>query len=219
MHRAAASSRILTFCGVSFTALSLFFCSVSHFARSFLSILVYCSQVFSLLFVFPSHHSFLEFYFCFVLTSILSISSFFSLQRSNSKLHTFVSQDKSGSGPWSPIFFIIVDVCFVRFPQCSDNVISQLLVREGHFFLRATIGPRGGDLAIELLRNSIPLQLLETIVISFTPLPTQGTMHLIELTGVILVCTQLSQLHSEVAGPFEFFRSCSASFPLDFGNI
>ena len=215
MHRAAASSRILTFSGVSFTALSLFFCSVSHFARSFLSILVYCSQAFFLAFRLPitSQLSGIQFLLRRFLASILSISSFFSLQRSNSKLHTLVSQDKSGSGPWSPIFFIIVDVCFVRFPTCPNKVLPKLLVREGHFFLRATIGPRGGDLAIELLRNSIPLQLLETIMISFTPLPTQGTMHLIELTDVVLVCTQLSQLHSEVAGPFEFFRSCSASFP------
>ena len=78
-----------------------FLCSVSHFARSLLNILVYCSQVFSLPFVFPSHQSFLEFNFCFVVfwASNLSISSFFSLQRSNSKLHTVVSQEKSGVVP------------------------------------------------------------------------------------------------------------------------
>ena len=69
--------------------------------------------------------------------------------------------------------------CLVRFPPWPDNVIqlrlsffpifTKLLVREGRFFLPATIGPREGDLAMELLRNAIPHQLLETTVISFTP--------------------------------------------------
>ena len=122
---------------------------------------------------FTSQHSGIQFLLRrFFRASILSISSFFSLQRSTSTLHTVVSQYKSGSGPWRPIFFIIVDVCFVRFPPCPDNVIPKLLVREGHFFLPTTIGPRASDLAIELLHNSIPQKLLETTVISFTPLPT-----------------------------------------------
>ena len=74
------------------------------------------------------------------------------------------------------------------------------------FFLPTATGPRGRDLAI-------PHQLLETTMISFTPLPTQGTTHLIELTDVALVCTQWSQLHIEVAGEKEFFRSGSTSSP------
>ena len=50
---------------------------------------------------------------------------------------------------------------------------SQSSVREGHLFLTATAGPRGGDFAIALLHNSIPHphQLLESALVVSASLP------------------------------------------------
>ena len=56
--------------------------------------------------------------------------------------------------------------------------------------MSAALGPRGSSIAIELLRDSTPHQLLETAMIVFVPSPAQGTIHLIELLDVFSICTQ-----------------------------
>ena len=97
---------------------------------AFFSILLYCSRVLFLLFVFPSHHSFLEFFFCFIVfwppscPFLLSspsrevIRSFILLYHSTTQV--VVSRTQI-------FFYIIVDVCLVRFPPWPDNVIQLCL--------------------------------------------------------------------------------------------
>ena len=154
-----------------------FFCGVRHFSRSLLNILLYGCQVLFLLLVFSPDHSFLE--VNFLLHRFLAfIHFFFFSQGSNSLPHPFVSQRKSVMVPRIPYFNIVVDASRFRLPPWPDDVIKlccwsffpffpKLSVRAGHFFLTAAIGPRGCDLAIELLHNSIPHQLLETAMIVF----------------------------------------------------
>ena len=102
--------------------------------------------------------------------------------------------------PRIPHLPIVVYISFIRCPSWPNDVIQlrrlsfpfipKLSVRESHLFFTATTGPPKCDLAIELLHNSIPHQLLESALVDSTSLPAQGSTHLIMLVVVVQICTQ-----------------------------
>ena len=77
--------------------------------------------------------------------------------------------------PRVPCFVVVVAESLVGLPPWPGDVVQLRLsfpfspnsgCVKGHVFLLATIGPHGSDLAIKLLQNSRPHQLLENTVIS-----------------------------------------------------
>ena len=159
-----------------------------------------------------------------LLASILSIFSFSSSWRSNSKPHFLFNRSNRVLIPRIPHLPIVCSQTLsdvFLFPTTNINQLRRLSfpslskssVRESHVFFTATTGPRRCDLAIELLHNSTAHQLLESALVVSTSLPAQGSIHLIKLVVVVLICAQWSQLHIEVASDVEIFGPCSTRLP------